>query len=143
MRAHLVAVGAVRRDEGRERDDAGVGEELRDLADAADVLGAVLGREAEVLVEAVADVVAVEDVGAHAALPEALLEVDRDGRFAGAGEAREPDGAGLVAVDLLAVVARDGALVPDDVGRFLFGHGAKGLAGRDGTGNPAIARFQR
>src|SRR6266404_5652811 len=36
--AHLIAVGAVRRDEGGERDDAGVGEELRDLADAADVL---------------------------------------------------------------------------------------------------------
>ena len=34
----------------------------------------------------------------------------------------QPHGAALVAVDLLAVVAGDGALVPDDVGRFLFRH---------------------
>ena len=124
-RAHLIAVGAVRRDEGRQRHDAGVGEELRDLADAADVLGAVLGREAEILVEPVADVVAVEDVGADAALDGALLELDRDRRLAGAREPREPDGAALVAVQLLAVLARDRALVPDDVRRFLLSHEAQ------------------
>ena len=54
--------------------DAGVGEELGHLADAADVLGAVLGGEAEVLVEAVADVVAVEHVGQVPALDQGVLE---------------------------------------------------------------------
>ena len=75
--AHLVAVGAVGRDERGQGDQPGVREELRHLADAADVLGPVLGREAEVLVEAVADVVAVEDVGPDAALEETLLEIAR------------------------------------------------------------------
>jgi hypothetical protein len=126
--AHLIAVGAVRGDEGGDRHRAGVGEQLGDLADAADVLGAVLRGEAQVLVEPVADVVAVEDVGAHAALAEPLLEIDRDGRLARAGKARQPDRAALVAVQLLAVLARHRALVPDDVGRFLLRHGREVLA---------------
>src|SRR5262249_18710898 len=102
---------------------ARLGEELRDLADPADVLGAVGGREAEVLVEAVPDVVAVEDVGAHASVPEPLLELDRDRRLSRPGEARGPDDAATVAVQLLAVGAGPGARVPDDVGRLLLGHG--------------------
>src|SRR5262245_38261830 len=40
--ADLIAVRPVRRDEGRKRHEAGVGEELRHLADAAAVRGAVL-----------------------------------------------------------------------------------------------------
>jgi hypothetical protein len=121
-RAHLVAVGPIRRDEGRDGDDAGVGEELRDLADAPDVLGAILGREPEILVQAVPDVVAVEDVGADAALGEPLLEVDRDGGLARAREPGQPYGRALVTVQLLAILAVHRALVPDDVRRFLFRH---------------------
>ena len=60
---HRVAVGPVGAHERHERDEAGVGHQGRDVADAADVLGSVLGAEAEVAVEAVADVVAVEHVG--------------------------------------------------------------------------------
>src|SRR5207247_226455 len=94
--AHLVAVGAVGRDEGSQRDDAGVGEQLRHLADAADVLGPVGGREAEVLVEAVADVVTVEDEGVHTPFPQRLLERHRDGGLPRAGEPGEPDGRAAV-----------------------------------------------
>ena len=73
------------------RDDAGVGEQLGDLADAADVLLAVGGGEAEVLVQAVADVVAVEHVGELAALHQGVLEREGDGALAGAGQAGEPE----------------------------------------------------
>src|SRR5690606_29211921 len=45
--ADAVAVGAVGRDEGGDDDHAGLGEERGHLADPADVLGAVGGREAE------------------------------------------------------------------------------------------------
>jgi hypothetical protein len=69
-------------DEARERDDARVGEELAHLADAPDVLLAVLGAEAQVLVEAHADVVAVEAVGGDAGVDERLLEGDGDGALA-------------------------------------------------------------
>ena len=58
-----VAVGAVRADEARNGDGAAVGEELGDLGDAPDVFFAVLGAEAEVFVQAEADVVAVQAVG--------------------------------------------------------------------------------
>ena len=49
-----------------QHDQAGVDHQLRHLGDAADVLDAVGVGEAEVLVEAVADVVAVEQVGVAA-----------------------------------------------------------------------------
>ena len=45
QRAHRVAIGPIRRDERREDDQAGVAEQLRHLADAADVLGAVGGEK--------------------------------------------------------------------------------------------------
>ena len=72
---------------------------LRDLGDAADVLDAVGVGEAEVLVEAVADVVAVEQVGVPAQRVQALLDEVGDGRLAGAGQAGEPQHAGLLALE--------------------------------------------
>src|SRR5581483_2024129 len=147
--AHAVAVAPVRRDERRQVDDAGVGEELCDLADAADVLRPVLGREAEVGVQAVADVVAVEDVRAHAAVPERLFDRDRNRRLARPREAGEPHGAALVAGDLLAIVARDVSRMPDDVRRLALG-GRRGAAHEVvlpdvavGRGAPARPRARR
>ena len=60
------------------------------LGDAADVLDAVGIGEAQILVEAVADIVAVEQIGEMALRMELLLDQIGDGRFAGAGEAGEP-----------------------------------------------------
>src|SRR5262249_21910302 len=71
---HAVAVLAVGADEGGDRDDARVGEQLGDLADAADVLFAVLGRETQVLVQPVPDVVAVEHVSQMAPLYKGMLQ---------------------------------------------------------------------
>ena len=82
---------AERRDERDEDDEPGIGHQPGHFGDAADVLDARLLGEAEVLVEAVADVVAVEDVGVLALGGEALLDEVGDGRLARAGEAGEPD----------------------------------------------------
>lgn len=82
-------IPTIRTDETRDGDTAAIGEELRDLGDAADVLGPVGGAEAEVLVQAEADVVAVEAVGVQVVggAEEGLFERDGDGGFAGGGEA--------------------------------------------------------
>ena len=59
-----------------------------DLGDAADVLDPVGVGEAEVAVEAVADVVAVEQVGAHAERVQLRLDDVGDRRLAGTRTAR-------------------------------------------------------
>ena len=87
-------LGAERRDERDEHDQAGVDHQLGDLGDAADVLDPVGVGEAEVLVEPVADVVAVEQVGVAAQRVQLLLDQVGDRRLAGAREAREPEHAG-------------------------------------------------
>mmetsp|Transcript_28112 Transcript_28112/g.89888 ORF Transcript_28112/g.89888 Transcript_28112/m.89888 type:complete len:1079 (+) Transcript_28112:175-3411(+) len=89
--AHGVAVGAEWRHEAHERDHAGVVEQRRQLAHAAHAFGAVRVAEAEVAVQARADVVAVEAVDALAVLEhELLLERSRDGALARAAQARHP-----------------------------------------------------
>lgn len=93
-----VTVGAVRTDEAGDGDGARIGEELGHFGDAPDVLFAVLGREAQVFVQAEPNVVAVEAVGGQVVwFPQkGLLQGDGDGRFATCRQARQPDGqAGL------------------------------------------------
>jgi hypothetical protein len=114
-RADVVAVGPVGRDERREDDDAGIREELRHLTDPADVLAAVVGREAEVRIQAVADVVAVEHVGEPPSLDEGVLGRDRDRRLPRAGKTGQPDRHALLAEHFFAIVPRDVTLVPRDV----------------------------
>ena len=58
--ADLLPTRPVRADEGHEGDDAGVGEEAGDLGDPPHVLGPAPRREAEIPVQPVAKVVAVE-----------------------------------------------------------------------------------
>ena len=59
-------VRPVRRDERNEDDEPGVAHELADLRHAADILSTVLRGEAQILVEARPDVVAVEDIRVNA-----------------------------------------------------------------------------
>ena len=80
----------VRANERDHRDDAGVGEQRGDLADAAHVLVAVLGAEAEVVVQPVSQVVAVEQVRGTARRDQASLDLDRDRRLARPGQPGEP-----------------------------------------------------
>lgn len=81
-----------RTDKARNGNGAAIGEEERHLGYTADVLFAIRGGEAEILVKAEADIVAVEAVGGVVVVEEVLLEGGGDGRFARGGEAGEPDG---------------------------------------------------
>lgn len=87
------------------------------LSNAADVLVAVLLREAQVLVQAEAHVVAVEPVRGQAEVQQVLLEGRGDGRLARRRQAREPDGEPPLAAQLVALVPRQ-RRVPGDVTSF-------------------------
>src|SRR5262245_52291998 len=70
----FLAHGFLGSDEGGENDDAGVVEELGDFGAAAEVFAAFIGGEAEVLADAAAHVLAVEDDDSPALVEEAALE---------------------------------------------------------------------
>ncbi len=82
--ARHAALGPERRDERHHHDEARIGHQLADFGDSPDVLDPVRIREAQVTVQAVADVVAVEQVGVLAEGEQALLDQVGDGRLAGA-----------------------------------------------------------
>jgi hypothetical protein len=84
------------------------------LRDAADVLVAVLLGETQVLVQAEADVVAVEAVGGQAEVEEVLLERGGDGGLARGGQAGQPDGEAALLAELIALAAGE-RRVPGDV----------------------------
>ena len=71
-----VSILAIGGNEAAESDNARVREKLTDFPDAANVLGSVFGAEPEVLVETVADVIPVQDIGQ----PVPLLDEDVFGR---------------------------------------------------------------
>ena len=73
-----------------QHDQPGIGHQPGDFADAADVLDPVGLGEAEIVVEAVADIVAVEQIGVPALGQQLLLDQIGDGRLAGAGKPGEP-----------------------------------------------------
>ena len=72
---------------GNEDNQAGFTHQLRDFGYAADVLGAILGGEPEIRIQAVPEVVAIESVDQAAAFDEAPLERCGDGALAAAGDA--------------------------------------------------------
>ena len=85
------------------------------FADAAQVLVAVLGLEAQIRTEPVPNIVPVEHHDLQSAPEELLLHGMGEGRFTGTREPREPEHETLVAVSLLTLQAADLALVPIDV----------------------------
>ena len=115
-RARSGAVGGVGRDERDERDDARLGEQRGSVRGTADVLGAVLGAEAEVAVEPVAQVVAVEPQRRPPGSDQQRLDLDGERRLARRGQAGEPDRRALEPERGGAVLRRDGAVVPAGVG---------------------------
>lgn len=84
------------------------------LGDSADVLHAILGREAEILVQAEAHVVAIESVGLQAEREQVLLKRRCDGGLARGRETGEPDSASLLLTEVGALLACQ-ACVPCDV----------------------------
>lgn len=101
-------------DEGSEGDGRRVGKELGNFADAADVLNAVLVAEAQVLVQAETDIVAIETVGSQAQVQEVLLQGGSNGRLARSGQTSEPEGEALLLAELGAILARQ-RRVPNNV----------------------------
>ena len=135
-RPRPVAVGTHGRDQGTDDDDAGVGEQCGHLRGAADVLCPVLGREPEVGVESVAQVVAVENVGGAPGFDEQSLDLGGDGGLARAGQAGQPQRAALPTVTTL-----DRAGVPDHVGTA--GGGADDHAGAHGVAGELVHHDER
>lgn len=84
------------------------------LCDTADVLVTALLVKAKILVQAEADVVAVETVGGETLLQKVLLESSGDGRLARGGETGEPDGGTLLLAELATLLAGETS-VPGDV----------------------------
>ena len=93
--ARQLAVLLQRADRGHQHDLAGVGEQGRDVRQPAQVLGAVGHREAEVGVEAVPQVVPVENVCGNALFEQLLLDEHRHRRLARSRQAGEPHGPAL------------------------------------------------
>jgi hypothetical protein len=106
----------VGRDDGDERDQPGIGEQACDLSGAPHVAVAVLGGEAEIAADAVAQVVPVEPVGGSARAHQVGLNRGRDGRLAGRREAREPHGRPPLADRFPPLRALDDPRVPGHVG---------------------------
>ena len=136
--ARRVAVGGGGGDEGDDGDEPGVGQHARHARHAARVLVAVGGREAEVAAEAVADVLAVEQVGGPPARHQRALQLLGDRRLARGGQAGQPDGGAAQAEHRPALAPRQRRLVPDHVRAVRAGRRAGVLvrlehhAGRDG-----------
>ena len=85
------AFGFERRNERAEHDEAGVGHQPRHLAHAPDVLDAIGGGEAQVFVEAVANVIAVEQCRVHTARVKLGLDQIGDRGFPRARKPGEPE----------------------------------------------------
>ena len=139
--AHHVALGAVGRNERAQHDEPALHHELRHFADAADVLDAVGLGEAEVAVEAVAHVVAIEQHGVMAGGEQALLDDVGDGRFAGAREAGEPDDGGPLLLERSALRFADEERLPMDVSRAAQAEGDH--AGANGAVRIAVDDDER
>ena len=92
-------LAAKRRYEADNHNQAGVQHQLRDLGNAADVLHPILVSEAEIAVEAMTDVVAVEEHCVTACPVQRLLDEVGDGRFSGTGQASQPHDAGLLPLE--------------------------------------------
>lgn len=115
-----VSVCRVGRDERGDCQRGAGTEERGHLGDPSNVLLAVLGAEAEVLVESKSDVVAVETKGRLVLVEQVLFQCRRNGRLARGRQARQPDGGALLLEQRAALVVGDDALVEGDVGGHCF-----------------------
>src|SRR5690606_19161562 len=99
-RARHLPLALEGRDEGDEGDQPGIDHQPRRFTDAADILDPVRIGEAKILVEAVADVIAVEQIGMLAERMQLLLDEVGNRRLAGAREPREPEDGRLLPLQL-------------------------------------------
>ena len=109
-------------DEAAERDDAGVGEQFADFPNASDVLRPVLRTEPKVLIQSVADVVAIEDVGEPVPLDEDVFGREGDRALARTGETGQPDQYPILFKQSFTLLSPDVTLVPDNIRCFNLCH---------------------
>ena len=115
--ARHTALGAEGRDEGDQRDEACIGHEFRHLRDAPDIFDAVSIGEPKIAVEAVAYIVAVEQIGVATKRGELLFENVGDGGFARSRQSCEPEHCGLLPLGCGARLFRHVHRLPVDIGR--------------------------
>ena len=109
------AVVTIGRNKCGNRDHPGLIEQTRYFGDAADVLLAFFGGEAEIAIQAVTDIVAIEDETKFAVGDELFFEFLGDGRFAGTAQPGQPDGHAALAEDFLPVGHGHGGLFAHDI----------------------------
>ncbi len=98
-RASHPALALERGYERGEHDESGIGHEPCDFGDPTDVLDPIGVGEAEILVEPVADVVAVQQIGVTPVGEQLALDDVGDGGFARSGQSGEPEHRGLLALE--------------------------------------------
>ena len=99
-----------------------VGEELGDFADPADILLAVGRRKAEILVQAVTDVIPIQHISELAALHEHMFQRECDRALAGSAQPGEPQRYAALLQKPGPLFLSDMPLVPGDVRRSNLGH---------------------
>ena len=114
----VLAVLDVGADERSDGDDTCAVHEPGHLGDAPDVFGAVIGAEAEIAVQAMAHVVAVEHDAEASGGRELAFDLVGDGGFSAAAEAGEPDRVTLLAEHGFTVLTKDRAAGLGDVLAF-------------------------
>ena len=106
------AVFLVRRDESRQNKKAGIHEQLRNLPDSAYVFFPVIARKSEVPIEAMPDIVPIQDIRGDISSMKLLLQSERERRFSRAGQARKPESTAIVADSPLTVLPRNYGMLP-------------------------------
>ena len=113
------ALRAERRDERYKHDEASVNHQARDFRDAAYVFDAIGLRESQIRIQAVTNVVAIEQIRVHAESMQALLDEVRDRRLAGSRQPGEPYDAWRVALERRVRTLVDVDVLPADVIRHV------------------------
>src|SRR5690554_419946 len=113
--AHQAAIAGKRADEGAENNQASISEQLAHLADAADIFYPVVIGETQVLAQAMAHVVAVQQEGVITPLVQSNIQGIGDGGFATAAQAGEPEQAGLLVLVTGAVRAGNFVVMPNNI----------------------------
>ena len=99
-RAGVIALGTVGADERDDRDKAGIDKQARDLGNPANVFDAIGLGEAEILIQAKANFVTVEQIRVTTGSVQALFQRVRNRGFAGRGKASEPQAQRLLELEL-------------------------------------------
>src|SRR4029077_5677643 len=113
--ARTAAIHSVRRNKRSDDHRAGISHQFRHFAYAANVLHPVAWREPEIRVQAVSDVVAVEDIGVHAAMVQVAFERLCNGRLPSAGKSRQPDNCSSMTAPQCARAGRNFSFGPENI----------------------------